>query len=134
MDENEIERILLENPGDPLFLKYAEELMKSAKFEQALMVCLRGVSKSPAQLRGRLLLARAYYELGMMPLAAEQMKVVAQSAPESLPIQKLYNKLSVYLWQPGDHSAFSGPGEAVMAEAEFDIGDMDLLEEEKKSR
>jgi tetratricopeptide (TPR) repeat protein len=58
------------NPASRIFAPLAEAYRKAGRLTEAVDVCLRGLQHHPDYLGGRLVLARSYYEMGDLELAA----------------------------------------------------------------
>ena len=127
MEEEEVLGILSQDPGNSLFADYAEALRKEGQNNSAIIVCLRGLSVNPSCHKGRLLLARIFYDSGFRPFAIEQIRILQQKLPDNPAIKKLLEKFSLgaEVTSPGSTT------EATVAEAEFDFNEIDLIEEDK---
>lgn len=132
--DNELEKfkeILAENPGNPLFAEYAERLRVAGDHSEAMNVCLAGLSANPACHRGRLVLARAFYDRSYLPFAVRELEYLVRELPDNESLRKLLNKLS-----PQGTAAPSQTGPAVaaqtVAEAEFDFSDIELIGQKKE--
>ena len=117
--------ILKNDPGNPVFADYAEELRLGGRFSEAIEVCLKGLSANPSCHRGRLILARVFFERGFVPFAAREVNILRETLPELKSVQRLYEK-----FYP-DVAEDEG-GEATIAESDFEISELEMVGEEKK--
>ena len=132
----EIKTLLESDPGNPAFVEYAEELRRSGDLAEAMEICLAGLSANPSSLRGRLVLARVFYENGYIPFAARELAYLRRARPESESLRKLCEELGVEALQDSfaEAAQVSSSQEAaeVVAETEFDLDVLESLSEEKK--
>jgi predicted Zn-dependent protease len=133
---DELRATLDEDPGSPLFVDLAERLRAEGEGAQAMLVCLGGLSASPANTVGRLLLARLYYEYGYVPFAVREVKILLDNYPQNQAIRKLLlklapdEKLENYQDQtPAEETAL--PADTTIAEAEFDFSQLEELDGDK---
>jgi len=128
----EYKSVLQYDPGNPLFVGYADLLRSEGKADEAMQTCLLGLTHNPSYHRGRLLLARLFYDKGYIPFAVKEIEILLKALPENGALLKLLDKLS-----PGAGVSLSSHAdkpveEKTLAEAEFDLGDLDLVEQDKK--
>lgn len=114
--EEESKNILIDDPGNARFVDYAEFLRKEGRLDEALLISLKGVSANPTLTKGRLILARVFYELGFHAFAAREIRELLATMPENGTLKRLLELLS-----PGEGDF----EESVVAESDFDI---DLLD------
>lgn len=132
-NEEEFLRILKDDPGNPLWVDYAETLRLRGSLLAGLEVCLKGLSANSSLHRGRLLLARFYYEMACVPFALREIESLCSALPESRSIRRLANKL---LFQDGQTASLArstapaAAGETTVAEADFALEELDLIEKE----
>lgn len=138
------EEVLKENPGDPAFVEYANHLLETGHDDQAMMVCLAGLSSNPGEHRGRLLLARIFFLKSFIPFAISELRILNKALPENEPIRKLLQKLSlsaegeVGSAAPTEASRLTKDSsqedqeaeEVTVAESDFDFDDLDLIMDE----
>jgi predicted Zn-dependent protease len=125
MDEDKILEILSKDPGHSSFVEYAEKLRMEGRNEACIITCIKGLSVNPNAHKGRLVLARALYQMNCVPFAVEQLKLLNIALPENIAIKRLLDKLS-----PGSTAVSDAQAaELTEAEAEFDFDDMDLLDD-----
>lgn len=86
--------LLESDPGNPVFAQYADELRKDGKSKEALEVCLAGLTHNPGCHRGRLVLARVFYEAGYLPFTIREVEQLHREVPNSAAVRKLLEKLS----------------------------------------
>ena len=133
MDQN-FEALLRDDPGNPAFANFAESLLNQGKWSEALEVCLAGLSSNPSCHKGRLLLARVYFERNHLPFAVREVRELLDALPENKFIRRLLERLSPESAASSGHRTTGNTGEEkTVAEAEFDIGEIDLLVEDKKN-
>lgn len=134
MNESEISNILAEDPGNPVFCEYAEKLRQEGKLKDALWVTLSGLSKNPANHRGRLVMARTLYQAGFIDFSVTELKVISKELPENQSVKKLIDKLAPgekeHVVEKQSEQASHGSGEDTLAESEFDLGDLEMIEDE----
>ena len=92
---------------------------------EAIEVCLKGLSANPSCHRGRLVLARLYFECGYIPFAAREVNILRETLPELASLDRLYKKFY-------PDSAGDSEGETTVAETDFEISELELAGEERK--
>jgi len=132
LSEGEIKGILDNNPGDPVFVSYSDNLRIVGNLADALRICMAGLTASPDDVKGRLVLAQIFYDLGFLPFAIRELKELNRTLPDNESIKRLLSKIA-----PGEQKfrAADEPNpahgeEATVAEAEFDFDEIDLLEDD----
>jgi len=131
-NEKELRQILQGNPGDPAFASLGSILLQQNQLLEALQVCLGGLSENAECHLGRLILAHTFFRLGYLPFAAREIEQLCRKLPENGPLKKLYQKLN-----PGKDIQVSheSPAEEIeVADAEFEIDALSLLEVSEKKR
>lgn len=121
--QDSVRRMLAVDPGNSVFEEFAEFLRSTKAYSEALSVCLAGLSANPAAHRGRLILARVFYEQGFMPFAARELAVLHHELPQNRAIKKLLSELApeyVAEMQASGFQAKSG-AETTVAETELDF-------------
>lgn len=160
MQHSEVETQLAQDPGNPVFAEYADQLRKEGQYSEALEVCYRGLSANPSVHRGRLVLARVYYEKLYWPFAIREVQQLQKELPHSETLKRLLTALApeegtlIVTEKPNSadelvshstrerggrddyHDSFEEAAviednELTVAEAEFEIDDFDLLEDDK---
>ncbi len=140
---NELE-ILQNDAGNPIFVDVAESYRSNGEMREALDVCLKGLSANPSCHLGRLVLARVFYERGDLPFAAREVRELCSQLPEIESLRRLFKSLA----PDGQHEVplsaqiSSQPvpvkvepsGNDTVAEAEFDLDEIDILEEDLKNK
>ncbi len=126
-----IEELLKSDPGNSAFFEYAESLRLEGALDHALHVLLAGLSANPNHARGRLQLARVFYEMGYTPFAVKELQLLQQQAPDNAAIQKLLERLAPMSSRAPSSEAnvatsqqAASEKDATLAEAEFDIDDL----------
>ena len=122
MDE-QLQLLLERDPGAPQFVAVAEELRLEGVHSEALVVLLKGLSCSPNNYQGRLLLARVLYECDCVPYAVREVAQLCAELPSNMSLSKLYRALS-----GRDYVASSNASSSAMVMAESEI-DFDAIEE-----
>lgn len=126
--EKEYKDTLGADPGNPIFADYADLLRQEARYNEGMEVCLAGLSLNPVCHKGRLVLARIYYERGFLPFAVNELLILNRKLPESVSVRKLLEKLA-----PDEQLSEAGSGqEAVVSETEFNFEQLDLIEKDEK--
>ena len=122
MTEEEYRGILAKDAGNAVFIEYAKLLIAQDRLPAALMVCLKGLSSSPGERRGRLMLARVFYELGMLPFAAREIEALSLDLPECGSLRSLRDRLS-----PGysPQGSSGGTEEGMVAEMDLAFDELD---------
>ena len=126
MNEKDYRGALSSDPGSPVFVEFAEFLRGLRRHSEAIDVCLAGLSANPDAHRGRLMLARIYYECGFVPFAVRELQLLVGHFPQNRALAKLSERLS-----PA-HGAQNSSAESEVAEAEFDIDAISLIAEDRK--
>lgn len=128
--ENEYREILSRDHGSVEFALFADLLAQEGRYGEALEVCLRGLSANPSYHQGRLILARIFFDMGCYPFAAREVSLLARTFPESESIRRLLAKLGPVGAMEAPLSASPAEGEAILAESDFQVEDIDLLDHE----
>lgn len=129
---DDVSEILKNDPGNPVFVKEAERLIKLGRFQDAQDVCFAGISANPSAHRGRLLLSRIFYERGYLPFAVRELEELSSVVKDNRFLKRILEKLAPQLQAATAGNA--GGGERVVAETDFDIGDIELLDEEEENK
>lgn len=130
MDDEESKALLEKDPGNTVFVEYAESLRLQGQHESAVIVCLRGLSVNPDNHRGRLVLAHTLYQMRCVPFVIEQLRHLASALPEDPVIPRLLAKLTQTPTSGDDSNENTTSEAATQAEAEFDFDEIDMLNEE----
>lgn len=85
---------LSSNPGDPEYAQYADRLRSSGDHWSALKITLTGLNQNPDLHRGRLVLARIYYNLGLLHFAVRELEYLRAALPENASIRRLLEQLA----------------------------------------
>ena len=115
--------ILVENPGNDIFADLADFYRKEKRFDEGISLCLAGLSANSACAKGRLVLARIFYESGFRPFAVRELGELCQQQPSNKSIRRLLELLG--------HAEFSVSGDSsasrefTVAETDFDIDDIE---------
>jgi predicted Zn-dependent protease len=128
MDE-QTQALLAHDPGAPQFVVAAEALRLEGGHAEALVVLLKGLSCSPNNQQGRLLLARVLYECDCVPYAIRELEQLCAALPNNPSLHKLYRALSGNDYQA---AARASSQSAVMAESEIDFDAIEELGEERR--
>ena len=124
----ENQALLSKDPGNEVFIEYAESLRNSGNPGQAILVCIAGLAANPAMHRGRFLLARIFYEQGYTTFAVRELRELSAALPEIDPLKRLIARF--------EPASTSEPGAApkaaeTVAESDFDIAEIELVDEER---
>jgi lipopolysaccharide biosynthesis regulator YciM len=129
VNDEEYLRRLEEDPGDPLFAQFADKLREEQRYHEAMDICFQGLSSNPSCHRGRLVLARVFYERMFWPFAVRELRILMQAVPDNAHIAKIIERLA-----PGEDTSDVSVVEKrvgdTVAETEFDMSDIELMEEE----
>lgn len=128
-------KILAANPGDPVFADYAEELRRSGKLDSALRICLQGLNANPDCHLGRLALAHIFYQQGYVSFATRELRELMHKCPELVSLQKLLQTLApdqlIEAAAAEKAVEVSSEQDSTVAEAEFELGDLDLIKSDR---
>lgn len=113
---------LAEDPGDDCFMDYAEYLRINGRHLEALAVCFGGLTSNPSALRGRLVLARIFYDAGYFPFAVREIEDLHRAMPENSAITRLKE---VLLQDRASEAPAEPADEEVVAEAFLDVEDLE---------
>lgn len=106
------------------FTDQAETLAGEGRLDEAVGVCVRGLSDTPNHHRGRLLLAKLYYQSGSLPFAIRELEYLARELPTNKAVLSLLEALN-----PGSKASLGverGKEDTkTLAEAEFELGELD---------
>jgi lipopolysaccharide biosynthesis regulator YciM len=162
MNHEELKVLIENDPANERFPEYADFLRKNSEYKEALYILIKGLNGNPNNYRGRLILARVYYELDCWYFAVRELEVLYFELPNTRSsiretIKKLIAKLnpekerelenrlnnhSVYYNQEPGHiddkygqsatlkKLNSEEQENILAEGEFDIADIELIDKE----
>lgn len=76
------------------FAEYAEMLRISKKYSASIRVCLDGLSKNPSMDKGRLVLARTYYDCGYVDFALRELTFLSKRHKDNIYIKRLIDKIT----------------------------------------
>jgi len=110
------------DPGNPVFVEVAKRLIEEGSLQEALGVCLRGVSQNPSLPVGRLALARVFYEMDLVFLAAREVELLSHELPHLKSLASLLDKLG-YKHNSGGSLSMS-EGDETVAEMELDFDEL----------
>lgn len=119
--EEAIRAKLQTNPGDPLFADLVELLREQKQYQEAIFICLSGLSANPLCYKGRLLLARILHECNFFPFAIRELRDLMNDLPQNNTIKRLTEVMA----QQSDSTVLNTEGEETLAETEFDVDDME---------
>jgi len=119
---------LQSDPGNPVFADYGGLLITTERLDEAILVCMQGLSVNPECHKGRLTLAHALFRRGFIPFAAREIELMVEVFPGNGALRTLSERLS-----PGTNSnrgvtSESTEGETEVADIEFDtdiLSDLD---------
>lgn len=133
LSDREYEKMLGEDPGNSIFAEFADILRARYDYSRALRVCLSGLSSNPACAMGRLVLARLFYEQTYTPFAVRELIELKNKFPDNQSLEALLSKIApqeVLDTEKVLHPSEEVEADGVVAEAEFDIDDIELIESE----
>jgi len=123
--ESEVQTKLSENTGDPIFAQYADQLRRTGRWQDGLKVALCGLSASPDCHRGRLVLARIFYDARCFPFAIRELQYLHAALPDNASVMRLLERLAPQvLATPSAVSNNLESAVPILAEGEFDIDDL----------
>ena len=120
--------LLKTDPGNRLFIDYAESLRLQGELPEALAICLAGLNANPRLHDGRLLLGRIFFELGYPLFAAREIRELLAVFPDNAALTSLLLRL-----HPGAEISAYGPPKIVktIVEQDFDIATLERLGQPK---
>lgn len=143
----ELEKRVTNDPGGEFFPELASRLVEDVSSRtRAREICFQGLKRSPANARGRLVLARAFFLDGMFEFSVREL-VELRNYTEVPAIQKLLDAFGIYAQRYGAttaprQAAAGSPPDAkkspsaegnVVAEVDLDADFLDALDEVKQS-
>ena len=127
MDNEETYRERLQqDPGDECFVEYADYLRVHRRYLEGIGVCLAGLSANPGLRRGRLVLARVFYDAGYLPFAAREVEELSRLAPANPAIKRLLEVMvqDMPSEERGKEAEGNVEADSTVAEADFDFDDL----------
>jgi len=85
--------MIAKNPGSRLFATLAELYRKEGMLDEAIRLCIDGLTFHPNYLSGRVALGRAYYEKVMFKEAKEELLKVIAITPDNIVANKVLGEL-----------------------------------------
>lgn len=113
------------NPGDPLFIDHARALHSSGSSKEAVFVCLKGLSKNPNLIQGRLLISKIYFDLGFTPFALRELELIHEISPDNDSVKRLIEIISPGTIEALKQRTSKSSSEKVLAEGSFNIKDIE---------
>ena len=92
MDPSDIEKRLVADPGDPVFVLVAKALVEQGQVFQSYEILLAGLSHNPDCHEGRLVLAKLYFEQDFLPFCVKELRYIAEKLPNNKSIRRLLDK------------------------------------------
>lgn len=121
LEEEYISR-LQDDPGDECFADYAEYLRLQDRSQEAILVSIAGLSANPSFHKGRLMLARLFFECGYLLFAIREIRELRAALPANMGVKRLLEVLERDRKPDEEEKA---PGEEQMvAQTDFDIDDL----------
>ncbi len=71
------------------FADCADNLRIAKNYSEAIRVCLEGLSSNPEFDRGRLVLARIYYDCGYIDFSLRELAYIYQKCPDNIYVKRL---------------------------------------------
>lgn len=127
--DTELEALVGSDPGHAWFPDLADRYRQRGDYQGAFDLCFNGLTLDPGNHRGRLVLARLFYERLQFPFAVRELKELRRQLPENKYLIKLLDCLA-----PGEVSVVAdnaAAAESIVSAVDFDFGEIELLEEEK---
>lgn len=135
LSDYEYEKALGEDPGNSIFAEFADVLRSRYDYNRAFRVCLLGLSLNPTCAMGRLVLARLFYEQSFTPFAVRELIQLREQFSDSHSLSVLLSKLAPqeeFASSNGSQVAETSSNEGIVAEAEFDLDDIELIERDEE--
>lgn len=124
--EPDLELRVSGDPGDPAFADLADAYRRRGDYQGAFDLCLNGLTANPDCIRGRVVLARLFYERLHFSFAARELREVYQALPGNPYARKLLEALSAEdRFSPGHEDEGR-----VLAEVEFSLHSLDLSQKD----
>lgn len=112
------------NPSSVVFAPLAEMLILHKCYEEAIVVCKKGLEKNPDLVSGRIALARAYVGVSNLKRAKEEVTIILnkyKNHPEALEILKVCNgKLTRNISEESAATAFTEDHDIVIEPSSLD--------------
>jgi hypothetical protein len=143
---DQMKATLVEDPGNPVFAEYAEHLRLAGQKMAGMEVCLNGLSLNPDCHKGRLVLARIFYDGNYLPFAVRELQALCVALPENKSVRRLLEKLAPDTKFPsaatskvepegsGSSGAEAKPASETIAETDFSFDDFEMIEEDEKGK
>lgn len=130
MSDEQFRELLGQDPGDPAFAEFADILRRDGRHGEGFEVCFAGLTANPGCHRGRLVLARLFYERLYWPFAVRELKQLAEALPDNKQVRRLLERMApeTASARRGEESDVSA--DTTVAEAEFDVADVELMGED----
>lgn len=103
-------------------------LIRQSKLLDAQQLLLKGLSEDPFNPRARILLAKVFFEMGFVPFSVRELEQVYHELPDNKYVKNLLEKLAPE--RVGALDTVSQGTVGTLAEADFDIGDIEILDKE----
>lgn len=114
-ERERVRSVLETDPANPVYTSFAEELIEESNYQEAISICLAGLSKDQTNVIGRLLLAQAFFESGFIPFAKRELLFIQEQAPESKAVTRLLRLLGA------EKRVENKQEEEAVAEVEFEF-------------
>ena len=139
--DSDYEKILNQDPGNAVFAEFADILRSRYDYNRALRVCFSGLSSNPTCTHGRLVLARLFYEQSYTNFAVRELKELKVQLPDSKALETILNKLApdiavekvAFEYSEEKVTQSSEEAEQALAEGEFDLDDIELIDSDDDS-
>ena len=116
---------LVSDPAHASFFSTAQRLAGEGRVLEALFVLVRALDVNPALDRGRLLLARLFFELGAPHFAAREVRELMARAPQLKSLARLQEAL-----EPGVTVQMDGATRR-FAETQFKASELEAIEKSR---
>ncbi len=127
--ETELRKKLNEDPGSHFFVELANILKNSNRYDEAILICMKGLEANNKNHEGRLLLAQLLYEKELFSFSVRELNELRKDHPESKYLKKLIEKLSLEELEDVEYLDDDSTEETI-AEIEFSDEDLDALLED----
>jgi lipopolysaccharide biosynthesis regulator YciM len=98
--EADLEKLVVTDPGDPRFADLADMYRRRGDYQGAFDLCFNGLTANPSSVRGRVVLARLFYERHQFPFAVRELRELVKLIPDNMFLSKLLENLSRYETMP----------------------------------
>lgn len=94
--------MIAKDPGSRVFAALAELYRKAGMLDEAVRLCLDGTKAHPKYMSGRVALARAYFDKGMIKEAKEEVRTVVSITPDNILANKILGEIQLLEGDAGE--------------------------------